>query len=180
MFKERYGPSFRSDTDSRSSVWDALTVSFLPKPKIATKLEERFIDIGVNYGPIAAGTVEKPTFQLIGNTLPKYDYHLLLKKINELDRDFTFYVEARAGRLKSDDYSVLKEAGFTFIQTGIETFSQNFLKKMKKGVRVIENIAALKFCKENGINNGYNIIVNYPNEENIDFEATISLDCLSI
>ena len=43
---------------------------------------------------------------------------------------------------------------------------------MKKGTRVINNIAVLKFCKENGIKNSYNIIVNYPNEEKIDFEET--------
>ncbi|MCX6672008.1 MAG: hypothetical protein NTX92_08825, partial [Euryarchaeota archaeon] len=39
-----------------------------------------------------------------------------------------------------------------------------------KGTRVIDNIAALKFCKENRIMNSYNLIVEYPNEEPIDFE----------
>jgi hypothetical protein len=43
---------------------------------------------------------------------------------------------------------------------------------MNKGVRLIDNIAALKFCKENQINNVYNIIINYPNEEKLDFEET--------
>jgi len=111
-------------------------------------------------------------FQIISNTLPKKDYRILFEKIKQLDRDFTFYVEARAGNLNSEDYILLKEAGFTTIQTGIETFSQNYIKKMNKGVRVIDNIAALKFCKENGINNSYNIVVNYPNEEKKDFEET--------
>ena len=112
------------------------------------------------------------TFQMIGNTLPIKDYRALFEKIKKLGKDFTFFVEARAGRLKSEDYKLLKEAGFSDIQTGIETFSQNYIKKMNKGTRVIDNIASLKFCKENGINNRYNIIVNYPNEERIDFEET--------
>ena len=47
-----------------------------------------------------------------------------------------------------------------------------YLKKMNKGVRLIDNIAALKFCKENQINNIYNIITNCPNEERLDFEET--------
>jgi len=81
-------------------------------------------------------------------------------------------LEARAGLLKSGDYILLKEAGVTIIQTGIETFSQNYLKKMNKGVRLIDNIAALKFCKENKIKNIYNILTNFPNEEKIDFEET--------
>jgi hypothetical protein len=80
--------------------------------------------------------------------------------------------EARADHLKSEDYKLLKEAGFTTIQTGVESFSSSYLKKMNKGTRVIDNIAALKFCKENDIVNRYNLIVGYPNEEQIDFEET--------
>lgn len=111
-------------------------------------------------------------FQLIGNTLPKTEYQTLFEKLKNLGRDFSFFVEARAGQLTSQDYTSMKEAGFTMIQTGIESFSQNYLRKMNKGVRVIDNIAALKFCKENGIKNNYNLLVRYPNEEAIDFEET--------
>ncbi len=111
-------------------------------------------------------------FQLIGNTLPKTDYKTLFEKLKNLGRDFSFFVEARAGQLNSEDYTCMKEAGFTMIQTGIESFSQNYLRKMNKGVRVIDNIAALKFCKENEIKNNYNLLVRYPNEEPVDFEET--------
>ncbi len=111
-------------------------------------------------------------FRLIGNTLPKTEYQTLFEKLKNLGRDFSFFVEARAGQLTSQDYTLMKEAGFTMIQTGIESFSQNYLRKMNKGVRVIDNIAALKFCKENGIKNNYNLLVRYPNEEPIDFEET--------
>jgi len=111
-------------------------------------------------------------FQIIGDTLPKENYKTLINEIVKLGRDFTFFVEARAGRFRSDDYQLLSKAGFNIIQTGIETFSQNYIKKMNKGSRVIDNIATLKFCKENNINNRYNLIVNYPNEEIIDFEET--------
>jgi ribosomal peptide maturation radical SAM protein 1 len=111
-------------------------------------------------------------FQLIGNTLPKTEYRSLFEKLKNLGRDFSFFVEARAGQLTSEDYTFMKEAGFTMIQTGIESFSQNYLRKMNKGVRVIDNIVALKFCKENGIKNNYNLLVRYPNEEPVDFEET--------
>jgi len=111
-------------------------------------------------------------FQFISNTLLLKNYKNLLEQIKNLGKDFSFCAETRAGRLKSDDYTLLKEAGFTVIQTGVESFSQSYLKKMNKGVRVIENIAALKFCKENHIKNNYNLIINYPNEETKDFEET--------
>lgn len=51
MFKERHGPMFQSNPGRQSFVWDALTAAILLKPEIATKLEERFIDIDTNYGP---------------------------------------------------------------------------------------------------------------------------------
>ncbi len=112
------------------------------------------------------------SFQMIGNTLPKKNHRLFLEKIKSIGKDLSFFVEARAGYLKSEDYILLKEAGFTVIQTGIESFSQNYIKKMNKGARIIDNIATLKFCTENEIINQYNIIVNYPNEERIDFKET--------
>jgi len=97
----------------------------------------------------------------------------LVKTSKKLGKDFDFFVEARAGQLKSDDYRLMKEAGFRNIQIGIESFSESYLKKINKGVRVIDNIATLKFCKEHGIKNEYNLIVDYPNEEKIDFEETV-------
>jgi len=111
-------------------------------------------------------------FHLIGNTLPKNNCRILLEEIKKIGKKFSFFAETRAGGLKREDYKLLREAGFVAIQTGIESFSQNYLKKMNKGVRVLDNIATLKFCKENGIRNDYNIIVEYPNEERIDFEET--------
>ena len=111
-------------------------------------------------------------FQIISNVLPIKNYTQLLNEIKKLGKDFDFVAETRAGRLKRDDYTLLKEAGFTIIQTGVESLSQSYLKKMNKGTRVIDNIAALKFCKENGIKNAYNFVVNYPNEESSDFQQT--------
>jgi len=111
-------------------------------------------------------------FHLIGYNLIKKDTHLLIDGLNKLDKDLNFIVEFRADQLKSGDYRDLKDAGFTIIQTGIESYSKNYLKKMKKGVNVINNISALKYCKENRIFNRNNIIINYPNEEKIDFEET--------
>ena len=112
------------------------------------------------------------SFQIIGNTLPKKDYRILFEEIKKLGKDLNFFAEARAGQLRRNDYKIMKEAGFINIQIGIESLSKSYLKKINKGVRLIDNIAALKFCKEYGIRNEYNFIVRYPNEEEIDFEET--------
>jgi ribosomal peptide maturation radical SAM protein 1 len=111
-------------------------------------------------------------FQLIGNTLPKKDYRLLFEEIIKLGRDLDLYATVRPGHLQSDDYRLMKTAGVNTIQIDIVSFSTNYLKKMNTGTRVIDNIAALTFCKENRIHASYNLLVNYPNEEDIDFEET--------
>jgi len=136
--------------------------------KYREKKIKRFID-ELNY---LSEKYKMLSFQVIANTLPQADFKRFCQEIINLEKDFDFYIEARAGRLKKDDYTLLKKAGFNTIQTGIETFSKNYIKKMNKGVRVIDNIAALKFCRENEIRNIYNIIINYPNEEKIDFLET--------
>lgn len=138
------------------------------------KYREKDVDKIVEEIQFLSDTYQMLNFQIIGNTLPKRDFRDLCEKIIRLGRDFSFFAEARAGQLKSEDYSLLKKAGFSAIQTGVESFSKQYLKKMNKGVRVIDNIAALKFCKENSISNKYNIIVNYPNEDRVDFEETVS------
>jgi ribosomal peptide maturation radical SAM protein 1 len=111
-------------------------------------------------------------FHLIGYNLMKNDFRFFIDRLKSIDKDYNLIVEFRADQLKSEDYTNLKDAGFSIIQVGIESFSQDYIKKMHKGVRIIDNIAAIKFCKENGIALRYNIIVNYPNEEKIDFEET--------
>lgn len=111
-------------------------------------------------------------FQFIGNTLPKEQHRAFFTSLKELGKDFTFFVEARAGHLTSHDYQLMKETGFTTIQTGIESFSKHYLKIMKKGTRVIDNIAALKHCRQYNIQNSYNLIIRYPNETALDFTET--------
>jgi ribosomal peptide maturation radical SAM protein 1 len=156
---------------SRGCWWNKCTFCNISayNKKYREKTVERFVE-ELNF---LSETYKNLTFQVIGNTLPQRDYRKLCEKIISLEKDFNLYIEARAGQLSSDDYTLLKKAGFLTIQTGIETFSSSYIKKMKKGARVIDNIAALKYSKENGILNNYNIIINYPNEDSNDFLETI-------
>jgi len=51
LFKQVHGARFTRDPNARSFVWDALTTAIFLQPSIATKLDERFLDIDVTYGP---------------------------------------------------------------------------------------------------------------------------------
>jgi inosine-uridine nucleoside N-ribohydrolase len=51
LFRQLHGPRFQRDPKTRSFVWDALTTAIFLKPAIATRLDERFVDVDVTYGP---------------------------------------------------------------------------------------------------------------------------------
>jgi len=155
---------------SRGCWWNKC--SFCNQCIIHPNYREKTVDQIVTELQILSEKYQILSFQLIGDTLLKNNYSQLCEKIKSLQKDYQLFGEARAGQLKQNDYQRLKEAGFNHIQTGIETFSSNYLKKINKGVRIIDNVAALKYSKECGIINSYNLIVNYPNEEKIDFEQT--------
>ena len=136
------------------------------------KYREKNVDKIVKELSFLSDTYKALSFQIIGNTLPIKDLQLLCETIINLGKDFTFYAEARADHMKKEDYRFLSKAGFIHIQTGVESFSPSYLKKMNKGAKTIENIAAIIHCQENKIKNHYNFIVGYPNEEDTDFEET--------
>ncbi|MCK4365733.1 MAG: RiPP maturation radical SAM C-methyltransferase, partial [Thermoplasmatales archaeon] len=156
---------------SRGCWWNKCT--FCNLNLLHKKYTEKNIDKIIKEIKFLFNKYEMLSFSLVGNVLPKKNFRNLLEEIKKLKTDFSFMVETRTDHLKSNDYKLLKEAGFSNLLTGIESFSKNYLKKMNKGIRVIDNIAALKFCKENDIDNRYNIVINYPNEKRIDYEETM-------
>ena len=112
------------------------------------------------------------SIQLIGNTLPVKDIDSFVTHLYQLNKDHIFIAEARADQLTRQNYTDLKRTGVSILQTGVESLSKQYLKKMNKGVGVIENLAALKYCQEQSIENHYNLISNYPNEDETDFKQT--------
>lgn len=51
LFRQLHGPRFERDPAMRSPVWDALTTAIFLHPALATRLDERFVDVDVTYGP---------------------------------------------------------------------------------------------------------------------------------
>lgn len=51
MFRQLHAPRFQQNPGGRSFVWDALATAIAIQPAIATKLEERIVDIDTTYGP---------------------------------------------------------------------------------------------------------------------------------
>jgi ribosomal peptide maturation radical SAM protein 1 len=66
--------------------------------------------------------------------------------------------------LKKDQLRLLRDAGVSAIQPGIESFSDAVLQLMRKGVSALQNVQLLKWCKEVGVEPIWNLIWGFPGE----------------
>jgi ribosomal peptide maturation radical SAM protein 1 len=77
--------------------------------------------------------------------------------------DVELFYEVKAN-LKKAQVRLLRDAGVRVIQPGIESFSNDVLARMRKGVRGLQNIQLLKWCKEFGITPQWNLLWGFPHE----------------
>lgn len=112
------------------------------------------------------------SIKFVDNVQRVGDLRQLMTELKNLNGDLNIFLEIRAGQLKREDYSLMRDAGVKVVQIGVEAFGNRMLKKMNKGTTTIDNIASVKYCQELGILPVYNIIYNYPNEESLDLDET--------
>lgn len=79
------------------------------------------------------------------------------------------FYEVKAN-LKKDQLSLLRAAGITAIQPGIESLSDIVLQIMRKGVNALQNIQLLKWCKQLGITPHWNLIWGFPGEPPAEYQ----------
>lgn len=94
---------------------------------------------------------------------------LAKKKLN-----FELFYETKAN-LKKEQLKLMREAGITSIQPGVESFSDKLLQQMGKGVKALQNIQLLKWCKEFGIKPYWNILWGFPDEDPAEYEKMADL-----
>jgi ribosomal peptide maturation radical SAM protein 1 len=88
-------------------------------------------------------------------------------KQRELSMNLFWEIKANLDR---QQVKSLAEAGINWVQPGIESFSSDVLTLMRKGVRGIQNIAFLKYARENGVVTSYFILYGFPGEAPGEYE----------
>jgi ribosomal peptide maturation radical SAM protein 1 len=73
------------------------------------------------------------------------------------------------------EVATLRAANVTSIQPGIESLSSTLLTLLDKGVRAIQNLALLKWCRELGITPIWNILYGIPGERKESYFEQIEL-----
>jgi radical SAM superfamily enzyme YgiQ (UPF0313 family) len=90
------------------------------------------------------------------------------------DKRMSFVIQARVDRLTPDILSLLKRAGCTMIELGIESFEQKNLDFIGKGVTVQQNEKALNLIEKTGISAHAYMMTGFPGETLEDLEQVLS------
>lgn len=86
-------------------------------------------------------------------------------------KDYQIFYEMRAN-VRPYELLLLWEAGLCNTQFGIEGLSTSFLRRIGKGTTTIQNLQAMRLCSELGINNGANLIADFPGSTPEEVEET--------
>jgi ribosomal peptide maturation radical SAM protein 1 len=101
--------------------------------------------------------------QVVDNILDLKYFNTLLPALAAKKLKISLFYETKSN-LKKEQVRLLRDAGVRSIQPGIESFSDQVLKLMKKGVSGLQNIQLLKWCKQFGVEPHWNLLFGFPGE----------------
>jgi ribosomal peptide maturation radical SAM protein 1 len=108
--------------------------------------------------------------EVVDNILDMKYFADLLPAMAKQGRAWEIFYEVKAN-LTRQQVALLRAAGVTRIQPGIESLSDHVLKLMRKGTNALRNIQLLKWCKEFGVAVDWNILYGFPGETRDDYSA---------
>jgi ribosomal peptide maturation radical SAM protein 1 len=136
------------------------------------KSPERF----VNEAQSLSARYSISRFWTSDNILDHHAYKTLLPLLTaqrvERDLDLTFFFEIKSN-IKRAQVEALRNAGITWVQPGIESFSDHILELMHKGCTGILQIQLLKYLAELSMSVDWNILFANPNETPDDYDEMI-------
>lgn len=110
-------------------------------------------------------------FRFMDNILPK-NSEAIFEEIAAHGVHYRFFYEIRA-QTPPRVLRLMKKAGASLIQCGVEAFSTSLLKRFNKKSKFINNLQAMKLCEELEIESGNNLILDYPGSTEKEVEETL-------
>jgi ribosomal peptide maturation radical SAM protein 1 len=112
--------------------------------------------------------------QVVDNILDMGYMKTLLPELARRRLDFGLFYETKSN-LKQEQVKLLRDAGVGTIQPGIESFSDDILARMRKGVSALQNVQVLKWCRQYGVQPLWNLMWGFPGEPPGEYEAMARL-----
>ena len=111
---------------------------------------------------------------LCDNMLSRRMIRELLPRLAEDGETHSLFTEIRAN-LKSKEVRALSEAGFNFVQPGIESLNDHLLTCMHKGSTGVQNVALLKYFATFNVFPTWSLLYRFPGEKREDYEQTMDV-----
>ncbi len=113
-------------------------------------------------------------FAFMDNVLPRKDALKFFRYFSKKEPDLGFFAEIRAGYTRNE-IKTLSAGGLSEIQVGIEALSSSLLKRIGKGVRLVDNLAAMRHAEEAGIRLSGNLIMHFPGSTEEEVAETLGI-----
>jgi ribosomal peptide maturation radical SAM protein 1 len=130
------------------------------RSKSASRALDEFVYLTERYPGCSINAVD--------NILDMEYFDDFLPMLAQRKHGFKLFYEVKAN-LRKEQLQLLLDAGVSEIQPGIESFSDNVLRIMRKGVSALQNIHLMRMCRELGIKVFYNLIWGFPGESPDDY-----------
>lgn len=111
-------------------------------------------------------------FRFVDRGIPFECWSELSKKVQNGGNDLNIHYQLRAN-VEKEQLRAMKQAGVHKVQIGLDAMSASLLKKMNKGIRVIDNLQTIKYCDELGVEHISNLIIGFPTESQKDVDEGI-------
>ncbi len=106
--------------------------------------------------------------------LPNQYFDTLLPELARLGRPYRLGAEIKAN-ITEKRFALLAQAGFIWVQPGIESFSSNVLSKMHKGVTAAQNIHTLLLGRRYNMQVHYNLLYGLPDDDADEYERMVAI-----
>jgi ribosomal peptide maturation radical SAM protein 1 len=110
----------------------------------------------------------------VDNILDTKYINTLFPRLSESGLNLELFYEVKAN-LRYDQLLAMRDGGMRSIQPGIESFSNEVLRLMRKGCTGLQNIQLLRWCEELGIEVAWNILAGFPGESPDDYRRMAEL-----
>jgi ribosomal peptide maturation radical SAM protein 1 len=114
------------------------------------------------------------SFNAIDNIMAPEYTDKVFRRLTEVNTDLEIHYEIRPNFSRTQ-LGRMRKGGLCSVQPGVESFSTNILKCMRKMTTGMRNVELIKWCTYHDINCMYNILMRFPGETEEDYRMQAAL-----
>lgn len=153
---------------------NGLGMSF--RAKSAPRVLAEFAELQAQYesSPLKGLQANKPLFFCADNIVPMHYFDDVFPALSAAHAPYPIFYEVKAN-LSRERIRVMRDAGVTVMQPGIESLSSHVLALMRKGIHAIHNVNCLRWARYYRILTAWNVLFGFPGETAEDYQVQAEL-----